>query len=398
MTPSAPMDPRSAGVLFQHLRDGRPRTRADLVSATGFARPTVSARVDELLAAGLLTPAGEASSTGGRPPARFRADPGIGAILAADLGATHGRLAVTDLSGRVLAERSVEIAIEDGPETVLDAMSAELLRLLEGLGRSRSDVFGVGVGLPGPVEHGAGRPVSPPIMPGWDGVDVPGRLRRSIDVPILVDNDVNIMALGEHRARGGDAQGLVFIKVATGIGAGLIIDGELRRGERGAAGDLGHITVPGGRPVPCRCGNEGCLEALASGPALVETLREQGLDLAGTAALVDLVRAGNTTALQAVREAGRDIGRVVAGTVSLLNPSVIVLGGMLSVVGEHLLAGIREEVYRRSLPLATQDLRIVASQTAGLAGVLGAAEMVAAATLSAEAIDRHLAAARGGGA
>lgn len=389
---STQTDPRSAGVLFQLLRDGAPRTRAALVAETGFARPTVAARIEELLAAGLLAPAGEASSTGGRPPATFEFSPGIGLVLAADIGATHGRLAITDLAAEVLLESSVEIDVEDGPEVVLDAVTAELLSLLRHLDRHAADVFGVGIGLPGPVAHDAGRPMSPPIMPGWDGFDVPSYLQRTIDVPILVDNDVNIMALGEHRARWAAVPDLVFIKVATGIGAGIIADGELWRGDGGAAGDLGHIAVPGGRPVPCRCGNEGCLEALASGHAVMEALQEQGYGIERPAEIVDLVRAGDTTAMHAVREAGRDIGRVVAGMVNLLNPSVIVIGGMISDVGEHLLAGIREVVYRRSLPLATRNLRIVVSQSAGRAGVLGAAQMVIQEVLSAGAIDALLAA------
>lgn len=388
---STQTDPHSAGVLFQFIRDGKPWTRADLVTATGFARPTVAARIDELLKAQLLVPAGEASSTGGRPPATFVFNPGVGLILSADLGATHGRLAITDLAANVITESSIEIAIEAGPETVLDLVTQKLLSMLEELGRPVADVFGVGVGLPGPVEHGAGRPMSPPIMPGWDGFDVPSYVQRTVDVPILVDNDVNIMALGEHRARWSSVQDLVFIKVATGIGAGIIIDGELRRGDDGAAGDLGHIAVPGGRPVPCRCGNEGCLEALASGHAVVEALREQGYEIERTAELVELVRSGNTTAMHAVRQAGRDIGRVAASCVNLLNPSVIVIGGMVSDVGEHLLAGIREVVYSRSLPLATQNLRIVVSKSAGRAGVLGAAQMVIQETLAPPAINRLLA-------
>lgn len=392
VTRSPQTGPRSAGAVFQHFRDGRPRTRSDLATATGFSRPAVLARVDELLDAGLVVPAGESASTGGRPPAAFLAPPSAGLILAADLGATHGRLAITDLAADVLAESSLEITIGDGPEAVLEAVTSELLGLLDGLGRPRQDVFGVGVGLPGPVEHGAGRPTSPPIMPGWDGFDVPSFLQRAVDVPTLVDNDVNIMALGEHRAQWPTVQGLVFIKVATGIGAGIITDGQLWRGEIGAAGDLGHMAVPGGRQVPCRCGNAGCLEALASGHAMVSALQEQGCSIERTAQLVDLVRAGDTTAMHAVREAGRDIGRVVAGMVNLLNPSVIVIGGTISAVGEHLLAGIREVVYRRSLPLATQELRIVTSRTMGRAGVLGAAQMVMQDVLSPSAIDRRVAA------
>ncbi len=383
-------DPRSAGTLFQLVRDGRPRTRADLAAVTGFARPTVAARIDELLGAGLIVPAGEASSTGGRPPATFAFNPGARIVLAADLGVSHGRLAVTDLASTVLAERSLEIAIADGPETVLDLVSSTLVEMVEELGRPLEDVAGVGVGLPGPVEHRLGRAISPPIMPGWDGYDVPGRLRSTLPVPVLVDNDVNIMALGEHAARWQDVDDLVFIKIATGIGAGIISDGKLRRGALGAAGDLGHIAVPRGKEVPCRCGNVGCLEALAGGQAIVESLREQGIEIERTSQIVDLVRAGDLVASQTVRQAGRDIGNVVAGMVNLLNPSVIVIGGIVSEVGEHLLAGIREVVYSRSLPLATQHLRIVSSQTKGLAGVLGASQMVAQQVLSAPAIDEML--------
>ncbi|MEE6283177.1 ROK family transcriptional regulator [Georgenia sp. MJ170] len=385
-------DPRSAGTLFQLVRDGRPRTRADIANATGFARPTVAARVDELLTAGLIVPAGEASSTGGRPPATFAFNPGARVILVADLGVSHCRLAITDLASTVVSERSLEIAIGDGPELVLDSVAAALMSMLEDVGRPLSDVLGVGVGLPGPVEHDLGRPISPPIMPGWDGFDVPRHLQRTIPAPILVDNDVNIMALGEHGARWPDVANLIFIKVATGIGAGVISDGELRRGAQGAAGDLGHIAVPRGRQTPCRCGNLGCLEALASGHAVVETLRNQGFDIERTAQIIDFVRAGDTTAMQTVRQAGRDIGDVVAGCVNLLNPSVIVIGGIVAEVGEHLLAGIREVVYSRSLPLATQHLRIVASQTAGRAGILGASQMVSQQVLSAPAIDELLAA------
>ena len=385
-------DPRSAGTLFQLVRDGRPRTRADIAAATGFARPTVAARVDELLSAGLVVPAGEASSTGGRPPATFAFNPGARLVLAADLGVSHARMAITDLASTVVNERSMPLDISDGPEPVLAAVSTALCSMLEEVGRPLSDVLGVGVGLPGPVEHSLGRPISPPIMPGWDGCDVPGYLQRTLPVPILVDNDVNIMALGEHQARWPNVENLIFVKVATGIGAGIISDGQLRRGAQGAAGDLGHIAVPRGRQTPCRCGNLGCLEALASGHAVVETLRQQGYDIELTSQIVELVRAGDTTAMQTVRQAGRDIGDVVAGCVNLLNPSVIVIGGIVAEVGEHLLAGIREVVYSRSLPLATQHLRIVASLTGGQAGVLGASQMVSQKVLSAPAIDALLSA------
>ncbi|QGH70025.1 ROK family protein [Pseudactinotalea sp. HY158] len=384
-------DPRSAGALFQFVRDGLPHTRAELAAATRFARPTVAARVDELLASGLLIATGEAVSTGGRPPATFAFNAGVRLILVADIGASHYRLAITDLAANIVSERSLPVTISAGPEPVLDSVAAEFEQMLIEIDRPVTDVLGVGIGLPGPVQHDTGQPISPPIMPGWDGFDVPARMQRTFPVPVLVDNDVNIMALGEHRSQWPDVANLLFIKVATGVGSGIISDGELRRGAQGAAGDLGHIAVPRGEPVPCRCGNLGCLEALASGHAIVESLREQGYDIEATAEIVDLVRAGDTRTMQAVRQAGRDIGDVVAGCVNLLNPSVIVIGGVIADAGEHLLAGLREVVYSRSLPLATEHLRIVTSQTAGRAGILGAARMVAKRVLDAPAIDEFLA-------
>ena len=207
-------------------------------------------------------------------------------------------------------------------------------------------------------------------MPGWDSYDVVGRLSRELPGPVLVDNDVNIMALGEHATTYPDVEHLLFVKVATGIGAGVISGGRLHRGAQGAAGDIGHIQAPGHTEL-CRCGNTGCLEAIASAAALAGTL---GVETSQD--IVDLVRAGNTTATTAVRQAGREIGTVLAAAVSLLNPSVIVVGGSLSQAGDSLLAGLREAVYARSLPLATTHLRVVRSQAGHDAALLGATTLV----------------------
>ncbi|QTE28710.1 ROK family transcriptional regulator [Pengzhenrongella sicca] len=384
--------PRPAGIgeLFQLLRDGQPRTRADLAQETGQSRSTVATRVDQLLASGFVAAAGEASSTGGRPPATFAFNPAARIVLAIDLGATHARVAVTDLAQHVLAEVNEPIAIAQGPEPVLARVAAVGATLVARAGRTLADLVSVGVGLPGPVAHSTGRPIDPPIMPGWDDADVPAHLGGLLGSVVLVDNDVNLMALGEHAAVWPDVDHLLFIKVATGIGAGIISDGRIRRGAQGAAGDLGHIAVPGGPEVACRCGNTGCLEAIASGQAVADALRAEGLDVATSADVVALVRAGDRAASLAVREAGRDIGKVLATCVSLLNPSVIVVGGVVAGAGEHLLAGIREVVYRRSLPLATQHLRIVTTRTAGRAGVLGASSMATEHVLSPAAIDALL--------
>ncbi len=383
--------PGGTGELFQLLRDGQPRTRSDLASVTGQSRSTIATRVDLLLSSGLVSPAGEATSTGGRPPATFAFNPAARVVLAVDLGATHARLAVTDLAGTVLAEHGEPISIGAGPAVVLDRVVEIGLGLLEAAGRPQRDLVSVGVGLPGPVEHSTGRPINPPIMPGWDDADVPGLLRSRLHVPVLVDNDVNLMALGEHTSQWRGVDHLLYVKVATGIGAGIISDGALRRGAQGAAGDLGHVAVPGGQERPCRCGNTGCLEAVASGPAIAGELRARGLDATTSADVVTLVRAGDLTASHAVRDAGRSIGGVLAACVSLLNPSVIVVGGQVAEAGEHLIAGIREVVYRRSLPLATQHLRIVATRTGTEAGVLGASAMAAEHVLSAAAIDTLIA-------
>jgi glucokinase len=382
--------PLASGDLFQLLRDGRGRTRAELAEITGLARSTIAARVDELLAAGLITPAGEARSSGGRPPSRFAFDPSARVVLAADLGATHATLAVTDLGAVQIGGATEALRIADGPEKVLDHLWDVWSRILRSAGRDRSEVAGIGIGVPGPVEFATGTPTSPPIMPGWDGFDVPAYVRRHVDAPVLVDNDVNLMALGEHD-EGWPGEGhLLFVKVATGIGAGIVSDGVLYRGAQGSAGDLGHVQSLSASGAVCTCGNTGCLEAVAAGPAIAATLRAQGIAAASVADVVDLVRSGDPTALQVVRQAGRDIGAVLATCVNLLNPSVIVIGGPIAEAGEHLLAGVREVVYHRSPPLATQHLRISRSHTGPRAGVRGASAMVIQEVLSPGAVDALL--------
>ncbi|GAA2362654.1 ROK family transcriptional regulator [Dactylosporangium salmoneum] len=380
-----------AGELLQFLRDGQPRTRAELSRLTGLARSTVSLRVDALLASGLLAPSGEAASTGGRPPTRFAFNPKARVVVGVDLGATHGRVALTDLTGRPLSEVAEHVDISAGPITVLDWVVATTRRLLDEAARDVEDLVGIGIGLPGPVEHSSGRPMRPPIMPGWDGFDVPGHLRRHWDVPVLVDNDVNIMALGEHVMAHPELDHLLFVKVATGIGAGIISGRRLLRGAVGAAGDLGHVAAPHAPDVMCTCGNTGCLEAVASGRAIVGHLAAAGVPATTNSDVVALVCGGNIAAAQAVRQAGRTIGEVLATCVSLLNPELVVIGGSLAQAGESLIAGVREVVYGRSLPLATARLQIVPATTGPQAGVIGAATMVIQHALAADRIDEALA-------
>ena len=323
---------------------------------------------------------------------RFAFDPEARVVVGADLGATHGRIALTDLSSRPIHEIAEHLDIKDGPGAVLDWVVAATRRLLEEAGRKQSDLIGIGIGLPGPVEHSSGRPMRPPIMPGWDGYNVPAHVRRAFDVPVLVDNDVNIMALGEHALAHHDVEHLLFVKVATGIGAGIISGGRLHRGAVGAAGDLGHVAAPHAPDVLCTCGNRGCLEAVASGRAISKSLKEIGIQAESNADIVELVRSGNIPTAHAVRQAGRTIGEVLATCVSLLNPSVIVIGGSLVQAGESLIAGVREVVYGRSLPLATGGLQIVSATTGVQAGVIGAATMVVQHALTADRVDSAIAA------
>jgi predicted NBD/HSP70 family sugar kinase len=381
--------------VFDLLRDGQPRTRAQLAEATGLARSTISARLDALMRLGLVVPFGGVS-TGGRPPSLLAFHPGARVVAGVDLGATHGTAALADLEGRILAERTTRLDIAHGPERVLGWVEEAVQALLAEQPADAGGLAAIGIGLPGPVEHSTGRAINPPIMPGWDRYDVPGHMQRAFDVPVLVDNDVNVMALGERHAHLPEIDDLVFIKVGTGIGAGIISSGVLQRGAQGTAGDVGHIVVARGSEVTCRCGNQGCLEAVAAIPALAANVRAGGVDVPTDHAVVDLVRAGDPLSVQVVRQAGRDLGEVLAALVNLANPSVIVIGGSLAVAGEGLIAGIREIVYQRSLPLATEHLHITTSRAGEQAGVIGAAALAIGHILSPEAIDAAVARAEQG--
>ena len=358
--------------LYQLLRDSRPRTRAQLSRKLGLSRPTVAARVDKLLELGLIAPVHDATSTGGRPPSQFAFNPTARLVLAVDVGASHVAVALSDLTGKVLRSRRESRLVAEGPASILGLVVDTARTLLSDLDRDPTHLIAAGIGLPGPVEFATGRPISPPIMPGWDMFDVPGWVSAELKVPVYVDNDVNIMALGERSYSWPGIEHFLFIKVATGIGAGIISGGRLQRGAQGIAGDIGHVPVARGADVVCRCGNRGCLEAIASGTAVARQLREAGLAATSIAEVNELVKAGNVTAIDAVRQAGRDLGDVLTTCVSFINPEVIAIGGSMSGAGEHLLAGVREVVYQHSMPLATERLQIVTARATDTAGLIGA--------------------------
>lgn len=378
------------GELLQVFRDGRARTKSELAGLTGLSRNTVSARVDALLAARLLIPAGAEASSGGRPPATLAFNADAGRILAIDLGATHATVAVTNLRADILGVHTRAIDIAAGPEAVLDQVFDTGDELLAQSGSA--PLMGVGIGVPGPVRHSTGQPINPPIMPGWDCFDVPGYVQRRFPGPVLVDNDVNILALGEHALSWPDVDELIFVKVATGIGAGIIAGGHLQRGADGVAGDIGHVPVPFLRDSPRPVDDERGLGSIASGPAIAAHLRSVGVHAETGADVVRLVRAEHPDAVSAVRQAGREIGAVLAMLVNTLNPSVIVIGGSVAQAGEHLLAGIREVIYRASRPVATKNLQVVPTTGGENAGVLGAAMLVTQHVLHPARIESLLAA------
>ena len=389
---SLPSEERLAGLVtvLDHVRTHGSTTRPMLVQATGLSRAVVTQRVGELLERGLLVEGELGRSTGGRAPRILRFPAESGHLLIADLGATSVDVALADLSGEIVSHVQEPCDIAAGPEEVLARVEDLFVRSLADTEQGPGSLWGIGIGVPGPVEFDSGRPVAPPIMPGWDRYAVRERFAEH-HVPVWVDNDVNIMALGERRA--GVARGhdnVVFIKIGTGIGAGIIVDGRLHRGAQGCAGDVGHMQVTDDPTVVCRCGNVGCLEALAGGGALGrggEAAAREGrsgflaavLDEKGSVEAHDVARGathGDPTCVELLTHAGQLVGHMLASVVNFFNPSLIVVGGGVAGAGDLLLAAIRETVYRRSLPLATRELVIKRSALGDMAGVVGAAAIV----------------------
>ena len=366
--------------ILDLLRAGEILTKSEIAAHTGLSRSTVNQRIDNLLDAGLAIASG-AESTKGRPAESFAFNRIGGHLLVADIGATAMRIGICDLTGAILDETDLPIDVTDGPTAVLGLVKKQFTSLLERAGASPSTVLGVGVSVPGPVDTDTGQVVHPPIMTGWDGYDIPGWFRSDYSCPVIVDKDANAMAFGEQQSTYPHVQHLLMVKIGTGVGSGLISEGRLHRGADGAAGDIGHNYVPKPHGIDnepeCRCGNTGCLEAYAGGWALLRDLQAQGLEAETVDDVVRLLRSGERHAVRLARTASRLLGEAIAVTVNLFNPQVVVLGGQLAAAEEYFFAGIREAVYRRSLPLATRRIEIVASTKGHQAGVIGIALLVA---------------------
>jgi glucokinase-like ROK family protein len=373
--------------ILAQLRDGGPLSKAQLADRLQVSRTTVAAEVARLAEVGLAQDAGPAASRGGRRSTLVDLSQDI-RFVGISIGATGMSVGVTDGRLAVLATRTRACDIRQGPEPVL-AVALELVReVLDEVGVDKP--MGAGVGVPGPVDFNRGVSVSPPIMPGWDGYPVRDAVSRELGCPVVLDNDVNVLAVGEqHAGVAKGAQDFLFVKIGTGIGCGIVIDGELYRGMNGCAGDIGHIRVEDFGPT-CACGNTGCLEAFSGGaalardataaarsgrsPVLAALLAEKGELTAADVGLA--VAQGDAQAVQLIRDSGRHIGQVLAGLVSFFNPGLIVIGGRVTGLGHALLAEIRGVTYRRSLPLATGNLPIVLSELADEGGVIGAARLI----------------------
>ncbi|MFD4789564.1 ROK family protein [Streptomyces sp. NPDC058459] len=373
--------------LLRLLRDGGPNSRAQLGDQVELSRSKLAVEVDRLLRTGLIVADGLAASRGGRRSHNLRLAPNL-RFLGIDIGATSVDVAVTNAELEVLGHLNQPLDVREGPVAVFEhvlAMAAKLRSsgLAEGFD-------GAGIGVPGPVRFPEGIPVAPPIMPGWDGFPVREALSQELGCPVMADNDVNLMAMGEQHAGVARSVGdFLCVKIGTGIGCGIVVGGEVHRGATGSAGDIGHIqAVPDGRA--CACGNRGCLEAHFSGAALARDALEaatQGLsaELAsrlethGTLSAVDIAAsaaAGDTVSLDLIREGGTRTGQVIAGLVSFFNPGLVVIGGGVTGLGHTLLAAIRTQVYRQSLPLATGNLPIVLGELGQTAGVIGGARLI----------------------
>jgi predicted NBD/HSP70 family sugar kinase len=337
--------------IVNMVRTGDAATRPEIGRVTGLGRGVVTQRVDHAIEMGYLVDGEFGPSSGGRAPRtlRFRGD--AGRIVVCALGALHIHVGVSLLDGDVIDHEHSTWDIARGPAETLEKAQGMIDAVL-----ARTPdvpVWGIGVGVPGPVDFDSGRPVAPPIMPGWNGFDVRKRFEQRYDAPVWVDNDVNLLTLGERARRGDDHLDLIYCKIGSGIGAGLLSHGHIHRGANGAAGDIGHVRVRDSEAL-CRCGKVGCLEAVAGGWALIR----------------------DALAIRLIQRSARIVGESIAALVNMFNPATIVIGGAVAAAGELFLAEVRQRVYELSLPLATRDLAIVNSQNDVREPLRGGVEMV----------------------
>ncbi|GAC1444934.1 MAG: ROK family transcriptional regulator [Chloroflexota bacterium] len=384
------------------IRNEHEISRTDIARILDCSRSTVVQHVERLLSYGLIREVGAAASTGGRRARILALNGNAGYIAGVDHGATCIDVAITNLVGEILSHTSAAADVSEGPERCLSQAREMIKRLLDDAHIPHERLWVIGVGVPGPVEFKTGRPIAPPIMPGWNGYPVREYFATDFACPVYVDNDVNVLALGEQwTGLGRGIENFLFIIVGTGIGCGIVCDGQMYRGADGCAGDIGHIQVDG-QTVICRCGNVGCLEAVAAAPAWVLMAHEAAnrsiliadhlsrQDTLTAQDVSDYAAHGDHTCVEIIRHSGHHIGHILAGLVNFFNPSLIVIGGGVSRTGDVWLASIRQEIYRRSLPLGNRNLLIQRTQLRNRAGVTGAFVFAVQQLFSEEGLSRLL--------
>lgn len=375
--PPRPLHDRNRLLIVDELRQRGAATRGELARATGLSRATIAGLVKDLGGRGLVVEQldlVEPQTRGmrGRPAVPLRLATQAGAAVGVDFYHDHVRVAVANLSSTILAERSIDLDVDHEPDTALTAASIAIDELLGETGFSVSEIVGAGVGIPAPVDGRTGTVGSSPIIPAWAGLDIRRVAERHFGIEVKVDNDANLEALAEATVGSGrSCADLVYVKVGAGIGAGIVIGGELCRGSAGFAGEIGHIQVRPNGPL-CRCGNDGCLETVASTEALLTLLRPLHGDDFTLEALLELCREGDEATVRVIQEAGRAIGRVLADICNILNPGAIVVGGDLSRAGEPLLFGIREAIDRYALRAAAGVVEIAQGALGERAALIGA--------------------------
>jgi len=366
------------GRVIESLRELGVASRAEIARSTGLSPATVSTLVGQLVETGLVVDAPQRlsrRSQGGRPPALITLDPAAGVAIGIDFGKRHLAVAVSDLSHEILAERWRTMHEDYDARAGMDGAVKLVDEALARSGTEPDRVLGVGLGLPGPIHRSTGTVGSSAILPGWTDVRIAEVMSERLALPVHVDNDANLGALAElHWGAGHGASTLVYLKMATGIGAGLVIGGRVFHGAGGTAGEIGHATVDEAGPI-CRCGNRGCLEMFAAAPALAELLRPTRGEVTGER-VVELALEGDPGCRRAIADAGSYTGHAVANLCNLFNPERIVVGGSLGAAGEVLLGPLREAVRRRVIPSAVEDVEIVPGVLGDRAELLGAVALV----------------------
>lgn len=362
--------------LLSLIATGAASSRAALLEASRLSRVTVTQRLNALLSSGLVRETERTLPSGGRPTRVLAVGVNAGIILVANIGETHIHLAAMDLQPEIVCQVTIPLSSPGDPGATLHQIRKAFSELLAHNDVADPFLFGISLSLPTPVDYKRGCVVGPSVLPGWDEFDIKGWLGTHYDAPIFVENDVNLMTIYEHRHNFPTVDDMFFIKAGTGIGSGIVTGGKVFRGAQGAAGDIGHIQFTSDDPPLCRCGKLGCVEARAGGWAIARDLTTKGFSAENARDVVQLVESNKPEAIMLVRRAGQTIGEVASDVVSILNPSLIVVGGTLAKTGEYLLSGVRELVYQRCLPLATRELQIVLADPQPDSALFGAAHLV----------------------